>query len=136
MRDLHNNVSPAVALDPAAITTDTTTDGNAIDLQGFESCEFIAYSGTVTDGTYTPVIEESDTGAFAGEENAVADAVLLGTEAAAAFASADDNAVKRIGYVGGKRYVRFTVVSASTTTGVDHFGAIAVRGHARHAPTA
>ena len=44
----------------------------------------------MTDGTYTPVIEESDTGAFAGEETAVADADLLGTEAAAAFAAADD----------------------------------------------
>jgi hypothetical protein len=127
-KDLKNSILEKVALNIQAISSNTTTDGAAIDTKGYQSVTFVLQSATLTDGTYTPVIEESDTGAFAGEENAVADADLLGTEAAAAFAAADDNEVRRIGYVGNKRYVRLTLVSASTSTG-GTLGAVAILGH-------
>lgn len=134
MRDLHNNVSPAVALMAQAIGTDTTTAGAIVDLQGFEGCEFVILSGTVTDGTYTPLIEHGDDSGLS-DAAAVPDSGLLGTEAAAAFAAADDDAVKRVGYVDGKRYVRLSLVSAGTATGVNFMAAVAVRSHPRHAPT-
>jgi hypothetical protein len=127
-KDLKNSILEKVALNIQAISSDTTTDGAAIDTKGYQSVTFVLQSATLTDGTYTPVIEESDTGAFSGEENAVADADLLGTEAAAAFAATDDNEVRRIGYVGNKRYVRLTLVSASTSTG-GTLGAVAILGH-------
>ena len=41
MRDLHNNIKAEVALNTAAISTDTTTAGNIIDMQGFGSVAFI-----------------------------------------------------------------------------------------------
>ncbi len=134
MHELHNNISPAVALDAAVITTDTTTVGNIIDTQGYEAIEFVIQSGTVTDGTYTPLIEEGDDSGLS-DAAAVADSGLLGTEAAAAFAAADDDAVKRVGYRGGKRYVRLSMVSAGTTAGAAFMAALALRGRPRHAPT-
>ena len=130
--DLHNNVEKAVALNVSAISTDTTTAGNIIDMQGFDSLEFLILSGTLTDGTYTPLVEH-------GEESnlrdaaAVADTFLLGTEAGAAFAAADDNEVHKLGYVGDKRYVRLSIVSASTSSG-GTLGAVAVQGHPSNGP--
>lgn len=115
LRDLKNKHNVTVGLNLSNITSNTTTDGSAVDLQGDQGCTFIFYSGAVTDGTYTPVIEEDSTGSFAGAETAVADADLIGTEAAAAISAA--NTVTTIGYRGSVRYVRPTVVSASTTTG-------------------
>lgn len=129
MQDLKNDIAAVVALNPTDISTNTTTDGNSIDMQGYDSLTFLLSAGTVTDGTYTPIIEESDTGDFSGEETAVADADLIGTEANMAFSAADDNAVKTLGYTGSKRYVRFTLVSASTSTGVANIGCIALKGH-------
>lgn len=88
----------------------------------------------ITDGTYTPVINESDDSGMSGE-SAVADADLTTTEALAALAATDDNVVKRIGYTGSKRYVTCDIVSASTTSG-GTLGVVAVLGHASAAPVA
>ena len=134
MRDLHNNIAPAVAFDTAAISSNTTTAGNIIDRQGYEAVEFILLSGTLTDGTYTPLIEHGDA-ANLSDAAAVADSELLGTEADAAFAATEDDAVKRVGYIGSKRYVRLSIVSASTTSG-GTMSAIAVKGRAHTNPIA
>lgn len=132
MFDIHNNVLQKVALNTGTINTDTTTAGNIIDTEGSEGLEFIIQSGTLTAGTFTPLIEESDN-ADLSSSNAVADAHLLGTEAAAAFAAADDNEAKRIGYRGNKRYVRLSLVSGSSANGV--IGATALLGRPMVAPT-
>lgn len=117
-REIHNNIYPKVGLNIQAITTDTTTDGNAIDLKGYDSAEVYVVTGTVTDGDYTLILEESATGSFGGEETAVADTDLVGTEALASFtADTDDNKIGRVGYVGSKRYIRPTIVSTSTSSG-------------------
>ena len=134
MRDLHNNIKAEVALNTAAISTDTTTAGNIIDMQGFGSVEFIIQSGTLTDGAYTPLVEDGDV-ANLSDAAAVADANLLGTEAAAAFALADDDAVKKIGYIGNKRYVRLSIVSTATTTG-GTLSAISIKHNSADKPVA
>jgi hypothetical protein len=129
MQDLHSNIKVVPALTPrAAIATDTTTAGTAVDLQGFEACVFAIASGVLTDGSYTPLIEESDDNS---SYSAVADADLMSTEAAEAFAATDDAEVHKIGYIGHKRYVRLSMVAASTTSG-GFLAAIAILGHARH----
>jgi hypothetical protein len=134
MQDLHSNMKVVPALTPrAAIATDTTTVGSEVDLQGYEACEFIIASGVLTDGSYTLLIKESDTSGSG--YTAVADADLLSTEAAESFAATDDGEVHKIGYVGHKRYVRLSVVSASTSSG-GFLAAVAVLGHARHNPPA
>lgn len=132
-KDMHNVITPAVALNAAAITSSTTTAGNIIDTQGFESLEFLLTIGTRTDGTYTPLIED---GADSGlsDAAAVADGYLLGTEAGAALTAS--NTMSRIGYIGGKRYVRLSVVSSGVTSGVAAAAAVAIKGNPHLAKTA
>lgn len=131
-KDLFNNVAIKNALNTQAIATDTTTAGAIIDTAGFESLTFAVQSGTLTDGSYTVLLQEGDNSDLSDAE-AVADADLLGTEAGASFALADDNKVTKIGYSGTKRYVRLSIVSAATTTG-GTLGAVAILGHARYNP--
>lgn len=134
-RDLHNNIEPKVALNSAAIASNTTTDGtNIIDTAGFESVEFLLLSGSLTDGTYTPVITAGDASDLSDGAAAPA-GDLIGTIAAATFAAADDNKVKRVGYKGSKRYVRLDITSAGVTSG-GSLSALAVLGHPHDAPTA
>lgn len=133
--DMYNNVKVLNAFDIQAISTDTTTNGDILDLKGFEACTFVFQTGTVTDGDYTVLIQEGDESNLS-DAAAVADTDLIGTEAAASFtADTDDNAISKIGYIGDKRYVRFNVVSTSTSTGAT-VGAIGVLGHAHIAPVA
>jgi hypothetical protein len=127
MRDLHNNVSAAVALTPRAIATDTTTSGTAVDLQGYEGVEFVVATGVLTDGAYVVNLQESDVSGSGYTDVAAAD--MLGTEPN--FAATDDNVVGVVGYRGNKRYVRLQIVSTGTTTG-GLIGAVAIRGRARH----
>lgn len=102
------------ALNPSAIASNTTTVGTAVNTLTFEAVTFSIQSGTITDGVYTPVVEDSsDNVTYAP----VADDFLIGTEAEAAFVAADDNVCKRIGYVGKKQYARLSIVSTGVTTG-------------------
>lgn len=126
MRDLHNVISPAVAKPAAAIATNTTTNGTGVDLQGFQSCEFVIVSGTLTDGSYAINVQESDDNATFTDAPASA---ILGGEPT--FAATDDNVVKSVGYVGGKRYARIQIVSTGVTTG-GTLAAVGIRSRQRH----
>lgn len=128
--DMHNQVLQKVALNLGTINSDTTTNGAIIDTQGFEALEFVVQAGTVSAGTFTPLIEESDSSDMSGS-NAVADADLLGTEAEAALSAS--NTAKRIGYRGSKRYVRLSLVSAGSANAV--VGATAILGRPMVAKT-
>ena len=117
LRDLKTKHAFEVAIDIQAISSDTTTDGNIIDLQGKSGAVFAIHSGVLTDGAYVPLLEESDVITFGGEETAVADADMIGTEALASFTLSEDGVVKTLGYIGEKRFVRLALVSSSTSTG-------------------
>lgn len=133
MFDAHNDILQKVALNTGTINSDTTTAGNILDILGYEALEFIIQSGNLTAGTFTPLIEHGDEPAM-GDAEAVPDSQLLGTEAAAAFASGDDNEAKRIGYRGSKRYVRLSLVSAGSADGVIGATAILSRGQVNPTP--
>ncbi len=130
--DLKNNVSVANALNIQAISSNTSVAGVSIDTKGFESATFAIQSGTLTDGTYTPEVSESDDNSTF---TAVADDFLIGTEANAVLVATDDNKVKTIGYVGKKRYVKLTITSTSVTSG-GTLGASVILGHPKTAPVA
>lgn len=115
-REQFNEILPKVSFNTQAITSDTTTVGNIIDTQGFSSATFSGQSGTLTDGTFTRLIEEGDA-ANLSDAAAVADQDLTTTEADASFVAADDDAIKRIGYTGSKRFIRESWVSTGTTSG-------------------
>jgi hypothetical protein len=133
MRDLHNNISGARGISPAAIlTANGTTTGQTIDVSEYGSLEFVFLSGVITDGTLTVTIYEGDASDMS-DEAAVADADLLGIEPV--FAASDDNTVKCVGYIGNKRYVRAKVVQAGATTG-GFISSIIIQGHPKTAPVA
>ena len=117
--------------------TNGTVNGTAVDLwsnsvgrQKFCTALAIVQTGTITDGTHTVEVQESDdNSSFA----AVADADLQGTEPA--VVAANDNVVYEIGYRGAKRYLRVVVVTTGATTG-GTFGAVLVLGTPRRLPVA
>jgi hypothetical protein len=134
MSDLHNIIHLAPALNTTAITTNTTTAGVIIDMQGYGAVEFAIQSATLTDGAYTPLIQEGSLSNLS-DATTVAAVDLLGTIASATFALTDDNVVKKICYIGSKRYVRLSIVSTSVTSG-GSISAIAIQGKARDFPVA
>ena len=109
-KDLHNQIGVGVAIDLTAVADGEDVVGEVIDCQGSEGLELIFQVGEYTDGSVTPLIEDSDDNVTYA---AVADANLTNTEASAALSAAG---VSNIGYVGFKRYVRATAVTAAGST--------------------
>lgn len=128
--DLHTRIKLVHAIAPAALAANT--NGAAIDTRGFESVEFAFHVGTAfVGGGFNSSFEESATGAFAGEQNAVVADDLLGT--APVISIGDANAVFRCGYIGKKRYVRPVLTETGTiTAGV--IGCMALLGHPKEGP--
>jgi hypothetical protein len=106
------SLKPVKALNITAITSSTTTVGSSIDTKGFESLTLFVELGARTDGTFLPLVQDSDDDInFAN----VDDQFLIGTEAEAQINTA--NTIKTIGYVGKKRYVKLSIVSTAVTSG-------------------
>lgn len=133
---VYNNVLTQQTV-TAANRTNGTVNGTALDLwsnsvgrQKFNSALVIVQTGTITDGTHTVEVQESDDNSTF---TAVADADLQGTEPA--IAAANDNVIYEIGYRGMKRYLRVAVVTTGATTG-GTFGAVVVLGIPRRLPVA
>ncbi|MFL7901568.1 hypothetical protein ACJ41P_10575 [Azospirillum argentinense] len=136
-RDLHNTIHVARGISPAAAVTDNTAFvSQIIDTKGYESAEFVILTGSLADAdaTFTVLVEDGDASNLS-DAAAVADTFLLGTEALAGFAFGDDDEVRKIGYVGGKRYVRVTVTPANNS-GNAFVAGVWVLGNPRTAPTA
>lgn len=137
-RDLHNNIHPLVGIAPvAARTDDTAIVSTIVDTAGYGSCEFVIVTGTNTDAdaTFAVLVEDGNNSSLT-DNAAVADAQLLGTEALAGFTFADDAETRKIGYVGGKRYVRVTVTPTGNGAGNIFLAGLWVLGHPANAPTA
>ncbi len=121
-----------VALNTATIATNATTNGAIIDTQGFNALEFFLQVGARTDGSYTIQLQHGDA-ADLSDAVAVDTAKVLGNAALTPITAA--NSVRRVGYVGNKRYVRPQVVSTGATTGAT-VGVLAVLGRPNLRPTA
>jgi len=106
------SLKPVKALNITAITSSTTTAGSSIDTKGFESLTLFVELGARTDGTFLPLVQDSDDDINFVD---VADQFLIGTEAEAQINTA--NTIKTIGYVGKKRYVKLSIVSTAITSG-------------------
>jgi hypothetical protein len=131
--DMHHNVNATLGLSVQDITSDTTTSGEIIDKQGFESVEWGILSGTITDGVYTSAIYESDDSGMSGATVVPAEETL-GT---AIFSlAADSDEARRIGSVGKLRYQQLRIVSTGVTTGGTNFVSVAFQGAPHHAPVA
>lgn len=123
--DIKQTLDAQNSLAPAARTA--TANGTGVDLANFHSANVVFIVGTITDGTHTPSVQESDDNSTFTN---VAAADLIGTLAALA-----SNTNQRVGYRGTKRYVRAVSTVAGATTGGVYAGVV-VRGDARKQPVA
>ena len=117
MRDITNGLDLKRAIPPQAARTDNTAIvSSSADLRGYDGCMLSINIGANTDtnATFAVLIEDSDDNASFG---AVADEYLNGTEALAGFQFDDDNELRKIGYVGIKRYVRATITPSGNDSG-------------------
>lgn len=126
--DLKSNISNLNAFTPATINSDTTTAGVEISSQGFESVTFLIRASNYTDGTYTPLIQGTNTSGSGYVD--VTDDFLIGTEADAALSAAG---VSRIGVVADYEFYKLSFVSTSTSTGAT-LDAVAILGSPKTAP--
>jgi len=121
MRDQHSNISVRRCIDPQSVSTNTAIVGQIIDRMGgsggaFDALEFLIVSGSIASGSavFTVTLEHGDQ-ANLSDTAAITDpsSLILGTLAAASFTFASPNSQFRLGYVGGKRYVRLTLTTSS-----------------------
>lgn len=134
LRDLHNNIEIRRAISPTRVTDNTAEVSEIIDLANRTELEFIIGIGTVADAdaTFVVLIEHGDDSGLS-DAAAVADAFLVGTESGAGFDFGDDDEVRKIGYIGDKRYVRLTITPSSNGGNAD-LSAVALLGGVRKAP--
>lgn len=134
MKDMHSNIKVLHAITPAAVGTSGIAGGKLsgiLDRRGYESAEFVFSYGTSASAadTITPVIYEA---AATGDSfTSVADADLIGTEAAVALTAAGS---KKIGYRGNKRYLKIRLYGVGHATGT--VAASLVLGNPHIAPIA
>lgn len=109
-------VSVAIAPAAAAITDNTAQVSTIFDMQGNLGAALVIATGTLADAdaAFTVLLEEGDE-ADLSDATAVADADLNGSEALAGFTFEDDDACRKLGYVGSKRYIRATITPANNT---------------------
>lgn len=134
MKDMHSKIKIVHAITPQAVGTSGSGGGKTsayIDRRGYESVEFVFSSGTTgtTGDTMTCVITESD--ATDSGFTSVADADLIGTEAARALSAAKSWS---IGYRGNKRYLKAQIYGTGTATAV--VAGVAILGNPSMAPVA
>jgi hypothetical protein len=135
-----NNIQVKRAISPVVVSDNTAAVSQIIDRKGYQSCTLVIATGTLADAdaTFAVLVEDGDA-ANLSDNAAVADAELISQtvdvapETAAAFAFGDDDEVRKIGYIGSKRYVRLTITPA-TNSGSAPIAAVAILGNPDLAP--
>ena len=136
MRDLASSIHLKRAISPAAAVADNTPIvSEIIDLAGYEKLMFAILIGALADAdaTFAVLVQHGDQANLSDAAD-VPDAQLTGTEAQAGFTFAADDSVRKIGYVGSKRYVRLTITPANNA-GNAFISAVAILSGSRYAPT-
>ncbi len=123
MKDLKNHIDAVNSINPDDYTA--TINGLGIDLQGFEGSAVVFSVGTVTDGTHTPKIEESD------DNSNWMDVASIDQEGLLSDLASDTN--QRVGYKGTKRYLRAVLTVSGATIGAQA-ASLVLRGIPHRAP--
>lgn len=134
--DLHNKLAVRHAISAISDADNTAQVSAIIDRLGFTGLEFVIALGAIADAdaTFTVLVEHGDEDDL-GDAAAAPDRDLLGTELLAGFQFDSDNGVRKIGYIGNKRYVRLTITPANNASGA-LMAAVALLGGASDAPVA
>ena len=135
MKDLFNHIHLVRALSPVSVADNTAQVSQIIDRQGYESVTYLIAMGSLADAdaTFTVLLEEGDA-ANLSDAVAVDDRYLLGTELLAGFQFDDDNEVRKLGYIGNKRYTRLTITPVNNASAA-LLCVIAELGHPMVVPT-
>ena len=145
MKDLHSNIKPVSLLDPVVVSA--TGNTGDVDLQGFNSAEIIVAVG-LDAGTglssshklvFTLTHADDDGAGSAGDYGDITAGDVLGVTPASNVVltiddTDEDNALYRIGYVGGKRFIKLTWTETGTVS--MPMAVTLVKGHPNDAPTA
>jgi hypothetical protein len=136
MRDLVTSIHPLRAISPQAVGDNAALIGQIIDRQGYDSLTFVIATGALADAdaTFAVALEHGDQANLSDAATAPA-ADMIGTAAEAAFAFADDDETRKIGYQGAKRYVRVRITPANNSAAAN-ICAVAVLAHPHAAPAA
>lgn len=134
--DLHNNLDFRRAISPVSVGDSTALASQIIDRRGYGALEFVIATGAIADvdATFAVLLEHADIANFS-DAAAVPDEDLLGTEALAVFTFSDDDKMRKIGYVGIKRYVRLTITPTANASAA-LLCAVAILGSPSVLPTA
>lgn len=132
-RDLYHNIGVITNIIPLAAHTTTVAIASSatLDTYGYYGIVVEAVCGTITDGTHTLTVYESDTD-VTGNYTLVASGDLLGSFAAISSSAATN---QKVGYIGSKRYLRVVDTVAGTTTG-GVYGVVGIVGYPMHKPVA
>lgn len=128
--DGHSRIKSLIALDVTE-NAGGIVQGNIIDTVDFESVEFILFTGTSTSGDHFADLQVSDTGAFAGEENAVDLDDIIGS---LLTLLENSNQIRRFGYIGKKRFLRLALIGSNNPD--QTVGVVAILGRPRSMPVA
>lgn len=141
MFDIINSFQLKRAISPQVFDNNVAVVSQIIDVRGYKSAGFVIATGAIpdADATFVILVEEGDNSALS-DAAAVADADLIGQagnsppELEADFRFDDDNEVRKIGYIGSKRYIRLTITPSANTSSPSpsnaaYICAMAVLGH-------
>lgn len=144
MRDLISNIGVAIAIPAAAYDADNTPA--AIDVRGFDSAVLVIHvgaGGIEFDSTNKIEFKLTHADAENGDYTAVTAIDVAGVESVgsggivktlnAAHAAAS---VTKIGYVGGKPFLKLLAEFSGTHTDPTPISATVILGHPRRAPVA
>jgi hypothetical protein len=143
MRDLSNNINPAVSIINAVKTA--AGNGTGVDLQGYESATILVDVGaegdTLSSNVYFEISLEHSDDDSTYTDCAQADiidgtissgGIWLKLDGSTGGDPDSSGGIFRVGYVGGKRYVRVVLAKTGTHSNGTPIGAMVVRGHARN----
>ncbi|KQH75591.1 hypothetical protein AO501_25275 [Mycobacterium gordonae] len=135
MRTTHNQSLVQRALNYAVRSSNSAATGVAVDTgvygNNFRDVTFAVYTATITDGTHTITVEESDSSG--SNYGAVESWRISGT--LPEIVAADDNTVFQFGVRPTKRYVRLTITDAGSSSG-GAVGAVAILSNGGNNPVA
>lgn len=139
MRDLMNNLDFKRALSPVAALVNSNTPfvSAILDTRDAGAVALLIQLGAITDAdaTLAVTMAESDASNMAGS-NAVAAVDLTGTLVLAGATFANDDACRKVGYTGNKRYIQATITPSANDAGSIFLSATWVLARLNRVPAA
>jgi hypothetical protein len=149
--DIVNNLDPVTAIAPGAgFANNNPITTSILDTAGFDAAMLVIQLGALYAGmTATVVLQHGNASNLSDATNVSAESLLeelspgvtqsgytptAEGNAGISQANGDANTTKKIGYVGGKRYLQATITPANNGA-TSYISATWVRGDPRNAPT-